>query len=134
MAWSSALALQLVGWSARAEATLIILPDGVVEVGWGCNGLDMALTMAVSGLFIGVVLKQNWQQIMQLLAIAVTLALLANVPRLMLVTVAYVYWGQAWFKFWHGFWGGQIFVLVLSGGYYYLAMRVVKQERINLLE
>jgi exosortase/archaeosortase family protein len=128
MAWSSAAALQAVGQSASADGKQIILPAGAVEVGWGCNGLDMAITIAVAGLFMGLIFKLNRLQIIGLMTLAVALALPANIPRLMLVTVAYVYWGRQWFDFWHGFWGGQIFATTLFTLYYYIMMALMKKR------
>lgn len=129
MAWMSVSVMRLVGWVAEADGRFIVFPEGMVEVGWGCNGLDMAIMMAIAGLFMGLIYKQTKTQIVNLVAIAIALALIANIPRLILVTVAHVYWGQEWFKFWHGFWGGQIFVSILFTIYYYAVMELIKRRR-----
>jgi len=52
----------------------------------------------------------------------VVLALIFNVPRIMLLAIAAVYWGETSFKFWHGPWGGQMFSGVLFTVYYYAVM------------
>lgn len=128
MAWISASFLQIFGWSAIPKGRLIILPKGVVEVGWGCNGLDMAITMAIAVLFMGLLFKLNKVQLFSIMVISVVLALIANIPRLILVTIAYVYWGKEWFEFWHGFWGGQIFSSLLFTILYYMLMAIIKQR------
>ena len=43
------------------------------------------------------------------MTIGIVLALAFNVPRIVLMTLAVVYWGKDAFEFWHGAWGGQIF-------------------------
>ncbi|MGF1513665.1 MAG: cyanoexosortase C [Elainellaceae cyanobacterium] len=129
MASVSASSLRMIGWSASASREVIAFPEGSVIVGWGCNGLDMAITMAILGLFLGAILQQNRQQIAILISTAFVLAFIANIPRLMLVSIAYVYWGPGWFRFWHGFWGGQIFVGVLFTLYYYAVMAYVNRHK-----
>jgi len=131
MAWGSALAMRLVGFSAAQEGVFITFPEGAVEVGWGCNGLDMAITIAAAGLFMGLLYKQKRSQMVWLIAVAVAVTLLANIPRLMIVTVAHVYWGEGWFKFWHGFWGGQIFSGILFTIYYYVVEALTSQKPIE---
>lgn len=120
MAQIASVALQGIGLEALADGRFIAFPQGKVEVGWGCNGLDMAITVAIAGLFIGLIFKQTFPEIMKFMAIGIAMALVANIPRLMLVSVAYVYWGKDWFRFWHGFWGGQVFSAILFTIYYYL--------------
>lgn len=128
MAWSGAAALNAIGREAVQQGVFIELPEGAVEVGWGCNGFDMAVTMAIAGLFMGLVNQYSRRQIVIMMAIAILIALVANIPRIMLVTIAHVYWGEAWFNFWHGFWGGQIFVSVLFTAYYYLVLALFKSN------
>lgn len=129
MAWAGSVAMRAVGFSAESAEQFIYFPEGAVEVGWGCNGLDMSITVAISALLMGLLYKQKRSQMVVLISCAVVVSLLANIPRLMLVSVAYVYWGQAWFKFWHGFWGGQIFSAILFTGYYYVAMAFINRTK-----
>jgi exosortase/archaeosortase family protein len=124
MAQAGAGALKLFGWQASAVESLVMFPEGAVDVDWGCNGFDMALTMMVAGLMMGLFLKQGWWQILGVMGIGVVAALLFNVPRVMLLAVASVYWGEVWFEFWHGPWGGQVFSAVLFTVYYYTIMAV----------
>ena len=128
MAQAGSGALQLLGWPARAVESLVTFPEGAVDVDWGCNGFDMALTMAITGLVMGVLLKQSKATTLSFVAIGIAAALLFNVPRIMLLAVASVYWGQGWFDFWHGPWGGQLFTGVLLTVYYYAIMAMVNRR------
>jgi exosortase/archaeosortase family protein len=129
MAEVSSAAMRALGFPAVQEGVYITFPEGAVEVGWGCNGLDMALSVAATGLFMGILYKQKPVQMVMLIIIAAFISLLFNIPRLMLVTIAHVYWGPWWFNFWHGFWGGQIFVGILLTVYYYVMMAMIEQSK-----
>ena len=128
MAWISTLAMRSIGFPAANEGVFITFPEGAVEVGWGCNGLDMAITVAAAGLFMGLMYKQKRSQMTWLILASAVISLIANVPRLMLVTIAHVYWGPWWFHFWHGFWGGQIFSGILFTIYYYVAEALMSKQ------
>lgn len=128
MAAVSTLAMQAIGFPAANKGVFITFPKGAVEVGWGCNGLDMAITVAAAGLFMGLLYKQKRSQMIGLILVSTVISLIANIPRLMLVTIANVYWGPGWFHFWHGFWGGQIFSGVLFTIYYYVAMALMSNS------
>ena len=128
MAWGGTLAMQAIGFPATQEGVFITFPEGAVEVGWGCNGLDMAITIVAAGVFMGLIYEQKKSQVIWLVLTAAAIALLANIPRLMLVTIAHVYWGAGWFKFWHGFWGGQIFSSILFTIYYYVVEWLTKER------
>ncbi|WP_242036459.1 cyanoexosortase C [Leptolyngbya sp. FACHB-321] len=127
MAWAGGAALRTVGQPAAVDGIFISLPSGSVEVGWGCNGFDMAMTMVVASLVLGLFLKQSGPKVMALMVIGAMLALVSNIPRIMLVTYAAVYWGKYWFDFWHDSWGSQIFVSVIFTIYYYVIMAVLKR-------
>ena len=111
------------------QGRFIFFPEGSVEVGWGCNGLDMAITLALAGLFMGLIYRQKRSDMVWMIALAVLVSLLANIPRLILVTIAYGSWGAQWFHFWHGFWGGQIFSGMLFTIYYYWMTARIEQEK-----
>ena len=128
MAHIATVGLQGIGMDALAEGRFILFPQGKVEVGWGCNGLDMAITVAFAGLFMGLIFKQTVLVIAKFIAIGIALALVANIPRLMLVSIAYIYWGKGWFQFWHGFWGGQVFSAILFTIYYYIVVLSTKDK------
>ncbi|MBD2112397.1 cyanoexosortase C [Leptolyngbya subtilissima] len=129
MAEVSSAAMRAVGFPAVQEGVFITFPKGAVQVGWGCNGLDMALSVAATGFFMGILYKQKPRQMAMLISIAMIISLLFNIPRLMLVTIAHVYWGPWWFDFWHGFWGGQIFVGALLTVYYYVMMVLIERSK-----
>ncbi len=127
MAWAGSAALRAIGQPATVDGIFISLPGGSVEVGWGCNGFDMAMTMIVASLVLGLFLKQSGLKVMALMVIGAMLALVSNIPRIMLVTYAAVYWEKYWFDFWHDSWGSQIFVSVMFTIYYYVIMAVLKR-------
>ncbi|MBD2101113.1 cyanoexosortase C [Leptolyngbya sp. FACHB-261] len=131
MAWLGSYALQLIGKQATATGPYISLPKGSVLVEWGCNGFNMAVTMALTGILLGLVLRQNWRMTTGLAIVGAILALIFNVPRIMLVTIAAVEWGPEPFKFWHGAWGGQIFSSILFTIYYYAVMGILPQKSIK---
>lgn len=133
MAWSGSLGLQAIGQSATVTNTIISLPGGAVDVAWGCSGFDMATIIAVASLVLALFLKQPLPKVIVLMMFGVILALLANIPRIMLMAMAEVYWGKAAFEFWHGFWGGQIFSTILFTIYYYVVMAVVKQRSLKMM-
>ena len=126
MAWSGSHALRAIGQNANVVENIVSLPTGAVQVDWGCNGFNMSFTMAAAGLILGLFLKQSWLKTLGIMTIGVILALIFNVPRIMLLAIASVYWGEASFKFWHGPWGGQMFAGVLFTVYYYAVMRLVQ--------
>ncbi len=128
MAWGGNLGLRAIGQPATLEDTIIALPGGTVDVRWGCNGFDMAVTMGVASLLLGLFLKQSMLKVVGMVTVGVVLALLFNVPRIMLLALSEAYWGRATFDFWHGMWGGQIFSGVLFTVYYYVVMALIKQR------
>lgn len=129
MAWSGGLALRLIGQSASVEGgRFIVMPGGAVEVAWGCNGFSMAFALAITGFLMGLFFKRSVRQILLLMVFGIAIALLFNIPRIMLISMAAVYWGEGWFNFWHGSWGAQIFVGILFTVYYYVAMMLLNRR------
>lgn len=129
MAWLGSVGLQGIGYRAVAEEALVRLPQGAVLVGAGCSGFAMALTLALSGWALGLFMGLNRRTIELLSAIGVGLALVLNVPRIMLLAIASIYWGKASFEFWHGPIGGQIFAGILFTIYYYVAMWLIDRSQ-----
>lgn len=128
MAWSGSGGLNLIGHAAIQNGTFITLAGKTVDVNWGCSGFDMATILAVASFVLGVFLKQSPVKIAMMMAIGIVLALIANVPRIMLLAASEAYWGRSTFDFWHGPWGGQIFSGILFTIYYYIAMAIAKQK------
>lgn len=130
MAATSAQVLQWIGQPAMAQGRFITMPaGGAVEVAWRCNGFNMAVAMAVTGLLLGIFFKRTRLQIARLMLVGAVVGLVFNVPRIMLMALAYAYWGEWWFEFWHGSWGAQIFVGVLFTVYYYTAMAMLNRQK-----
>lgn len=129
MASASSAALRIVGQPAVAKDLIVSLPGGAVEVGLACSGFDMAFTLAGTGFILGLFFGQRRWQIVRLIGVGVGLALVLNIPRIMLLTIASVYWGKAAFNFWHGPIGGQIFAAVLFTLYYYSVSPLLKSVK-----
>lgn len=125
MAWSGTHALRLIGQPAEVAGNIVSLPGGSVEVAWGCNGFNMAFTMAAAGLILGLFLEQSWIKTIGIMIAGIILALIFNVPRIVLLAFASVYWGESSFEFWHGPIGGQIFTGILFTIYYYAVMGLI---------
>ena len=133
MAAASVKVLQLMGQAAVAQGRFITMPTGgAVEVAWRCNGFNMAVAMAVTGLLLGIFFKRTRSQIARLMVVGAVVGLVFNVPRVILMAMAHAYWGEWWFDFWHGSWGAQIFVGVLFTIYYYVAMAMLNRQKRNI--
>lgn len=127
MAWLGRYGLQAIGQTATAQGPYLSLPEGAVEVAPGCNGFAMAFTLAGCSLLIGLFFNLPIKKIAALLFLGIAIALSFNVPRIMLLANASVYWGEDSFEFWHGAWGGQIFASVMFTAYYYAVMPFLNQ-------
>lgn len=133
MAWLGGLALSAIGQPVSIDGPLLSLSTTfdskkAVEVASGCSGFDMAFPIAGFAFIMGMFFKQPWKKIFALMAIGVLLALAFNVPRIMLLAFAVVYWGKASFEFWHGPIGGQIFSTIMLTAYYYIAMAIIHHK------
>ncbi|UBF27350.1 cyanoexosortase C [Kovacikia minuta CCNUW1] len=128
MAWGGGWTLKAIGQQVKFANDIISLPGGSVRVDWGCNGFDMALNIAVAGLMIGLLFKQRRSHITLMIAIGIFLALVFNIPRIVLLAMSQAYWGKSAFEFWHGFWGGQIFSALLFTTYYYVVMAIINRK------
>lgn len=131
MAWGGVTGLNLIRQPATLDGTYITLPGGTVDVAWGCNGFDMATIIAAASLILGIMLKQSRAKVALMVVIGIILALIFNIPRIMLMAISEAYWGKAAFEFWHGFWGGQIFSTILFTVYYYVVMALVKRRSVK---
>ncbi|PSN14655.1 hypothetical protein C7293_10625 [filamentous cyanobacterium CCT1] len=128
MAWVSSIFLRSLGQTVEAQDRFINLPTGSVEVAPGCSGYDMAFVLAGTSVLWGLLAKQTLSRIILAAAIGIAIALILNIPRIMLMTFAAVYWGEDSFEFWHGGWGGQIFSTIMFTAYYYGAIAVFGQS------
>uniref|UniRef100_A0A832H4U7 Cyanoexosortase C n=1 Tax=Oscillatoriales cyanobacterium SpSt-402 TaxID=2282168 RepID=A0A832H4U7_9CYAN len=120
--------LNLIGQTATTDGPYIKLSSGSVLVGSGCTGFDMAFSIAGCSFLMGLWMKQSWKRITVGMLLGIVLAFVLNIPRIMLLTFAVVYWGKASFDFWHGGWGGQIFASILFTLYYYILMPIYQSK------
>ena len=125
MAWLGSGGLQLIGQDAQSQQSLIFLAGGSVNVDWACNGFNMALSVTTAAWLMGIFFRQSWRVILVMVGGAIALSLLFNVPRIMLLTLAHVYWGNRAFTIIHGPIGGQIFSGTLLTVYYYAVMPII---------
>jgi exosortase len=115
-------ALILIGQPAIVEARFISIGNSAVEVASGCSGFAMAVSMACVGLLMGLFFEQPWPKTLLAIVLGIVLALIINIPRVMLLAYVVGHYDESVFKFWHGPWGGQIFMAILFTPYYYLVM------------
>ena len=125
MAVAGAAGLRLIGQTPNVQWDIISLPDGAVRVDWGCSGFDLATIAAVASLLLGIFWKQPMWKTSLFVLMGIAFSLISNVPRIMLMTLASVYWGPESFEFWHGFWGGQIFLSILFTVHYYAMLALL---------
>ncbi|OKH10833.1 cyanoexosortase C [[Limnothrix rosea] IAM M-220] len=125
MAIAGAAGLKVIGQTPSVQWDIISLPDGSVRVDWGCSGFDLATIAAVTSLLLGIFWKQPMWKTSLFVLMGIAFSLIANVPRIMLMTLASVYWGPESFEFWHGFWGGQIFLSILFTVHYYAMLALL---------
>ncbi|MGI0490295.1 cyanoexosortase C [Alkalinema pantanalense CENA528] len=120
--------LTQIGYPAHAEAAIVRMSTGSVFVAPGCSGFDLAFTLCGLGFLLGRLMQTRWRKTLLVMGAGILLAWIANVPRIMLLAIASVYWGKASFDFWHGPIGGQIFAGIVFTIHYYLAMALIGQE------
>lgn len=120
--------LRLLGYESIAQEQFIKLGPGAVEVAFGCNGFHMSFVLGMAGFIVGQFMQLSVRKTVLLIIGGVTLALSLNVPRVMMLAIASVYWGKQSFDFWHGSIGGQIFAGILFTIYYYLAMWIIDRK------
>jgi exosortase/archaeosortase family protein len=135
-AWLGLWGLRLIGQAADLQDAVghnppvITLPGGSVSVAWGCTGFNMAMSVAIMGLILALFFKQTVGRAIALMVIGIVIALVLNIPRMVLLAMAKAYWGDNAFHFWHDGWGAQLFSATLFTIYYYAAMPFVKQKTV----
>jgi exosortase/archaeosortase family protein len=128
MAWLGSLGLNAIGYKAISDTLYVKLPEGAVLVGPGCTGFDMAYTIVGCSLLCGLFLKMSWPKTVMMMGMGWVLAMVCNIPRIMVLAIASVYWGKASFEFWHGPIGGQIFSAIMFTLYYYIVMAIINSS------
>jgi exosortase/archaeosortase family protein len=131
-AWLGFWGLRAINQPAQLEGDMISLHNGSlagsVQVSWGCTGFSMAMSVAVAGLLMGLFFKQSFSRVILLMIAGIVLALVLNIPRVVLLALSVAYWGDSYFRFWHEGLGTQIFSTVLFTIYYYATMPLLKSK------
>jgi exosortase/archaeosortase family protein len=135
-AWSVNLALHVIGYPSSVDGTLVKLPTGSVDIGWGCNGFDLMVLMVMTSLLIGIAYRLKGFQILIISFLGCILAFTFNTARIGLLAISVAYWDRSAFDFWHDGWGGQIFSAAVFTAFYYLLiqMRLLDFERKSKLQ
>ncbi|MBE9029523.1 cyanoexosortase C [filamentous cyanobacterium LEGE 11480] len=128
MAQAGSFSLNLFQFQALAEGVYVKFPEGAVEVASGCSGFDMALSTVGIAFLMGQFMNASRLRTAMVMFVGWALAMLFNVPRIMMLAIASVYWGKESFDFWHGPIGGQIFSCILFTVYYYIAMWIIEYK------
>ncbi len=134
--WSVNLALHAIGYPSSLDKTLVKLPTGSVEIGWGCNGFDLMVLMLMTSLLIGIAYRLKGFQILTISFLGCILAFIFNTARIALLAISVAYWDGKTFDFWHDGWGGQIFSAAMFTVFYYLLiqMRLLNVDRKSKLQ
>ena len=128
MANAGAWALRLFNWPATASESFVNVPQGSVDVYWDCNGFDMALTVIAASLVIGLLRKQSRLQILSFMSVGIVAALIFNISRVMLMTIALVHWGDRWLNFWQGSLGSLLFSGCVLAAYYLIVTNITSKD------
>ena len=123
-AWSANLVLQVIGYPSSVDGTLVKLPTGSVEIGWGCNGFELIVLMVITSLLIGIAYRLKGFQILKISFLGCILACTFNTARIALLTISVAYWDEETFNFWHDGLGGQIFSAAMFTVFYYLLIKM----------
>lgn len=85
----------------------------------------MVISIIGLSILVGIGFQMQWTSILMLSSVGALLALSLNFLRVVLMTLASAYWGDAMFDFLHGVWGGQVFSGILFTIYYYLIVWIL---------
>jgi cyanoexosortase A len=101
--------LWYLGFAVSRQGVNVILPTGAIEIYPACSGLNaMLLLLQLSFIFILTFPLKNIQKLI-LPILAVGLAYIINIFRLVLMTLLVAASNHEGFKYWHGEPGNQIF-------------------------
>ncbi|TVP66408.1 MAG: cyanoexosortase C [Nodularia sp. (in: Bacteria)] len=123
-AWLGSIALQVIGQPAIAAKNFIVVGEKSIHVAYPCTGFDMAISLTGLSLWLGLTLKQVWWRISLAMVSGVAIAIVFNIPRVVVLVLAVLYWGKSTFDFWHGPWGGQIFSGIMFTVAYYVVFAI----------
>lgn len=114
----SAFGLHYLGFNVVQQGSFINLPNGAIEVEFGCTGAALlGLLLQVSVLIAA---TTRWRRLGKLLALSLVIATLLSIIRVAIM--AAVVDDEAVFQFWHNSGGGQIFTLIALGLLAYLGL------------
>jgi len=125
----SSQALTFMGQASSVVGNSILLNGESVVVAPACSGIDMALSLACLCLILGLIFKYSPRRIGAAMLICAGIAMVFNIPRVMIMVIAIVYWGQESFDFWHGPWGGQIFATIMFTAAYYAIATIYSLDK-----
>ncbi len=129
MAWAGSVGLNLIGYQSVAKATYVILPQGSIVIWPACSGFEMMFILAGVSVLVAKFMQLSWTKGFMLVLFGWSMAALMNVPRIMLLAIASIFWGKQSFDFWHGPIGGQIFSCLLFTLYYYGVMGILNYKK-----
>jgi cyanoexosortase A len=105
----SSFVLWYLGFAVSRQGVNVILPTGAIEIYPACSGLNAILLLLQLALIFILVFPINTFQKIFLPIIAVFLAFIINVFRLVLITLLVAASNHEGFEYWHGQPGTQIF-------------------------
>ena len=111
--------LWYLGFSVYRQGVNVILPTGGIEIYPGCSGLNAILLLLQLSLVFILIFPINISQKILLPIIAVSLAFIINIFRLILMTLLVANYNHQGFEYWHGESGNQIFstISILAFGF-----------------
>lgn len=101
--------LWYLGFEVFRKDVSIILPTGAIEIYPACSGLNAILLLLRLAVLFIIVFPIPWYQKILVPAVAIFLAFIINVVRLVLMAVVVASANQQAFQYWHGEGGSQIF-------------------------
>jgi len=109
--------LNLLGFTAEQQNTLIILPTGRLEVYGGCSGIELLLLLVLAALLFCLNFPLGLSQAIASFFIAILAAFLGNSLRVAFLAILVANHQPDAFKYWHGDDGGWIFAVAAIAVY-----------------
>ncbi|MEH2459303.1 cyanoexosortase A [Nostoc sp.] len=111
--------LWYLGFAVYRQGVNVILPTGGIEIYPGCSGLNAILLLLQLSLVFILIFPINIFQKILLPIVAVSLAFIINIFRLVLMTLLVANSNHQGFEYWHGESGNQIFstISILAFGF-----------------
>jgi cyanoexosortase A len=126
---ASNFVLWYLGFAVSRQGVNVILPTGAIEIYPGCSGLNaMLLLFQLSLVFIFIFPINIFQKIL-LPIVAVFLAFIINISRLVLMTLLVAASNHQGFKYWHGEPGNQIFSTISILAFGFVCHWILKEKK-----